>query len=211
MLDEWQSKRALAAYGLPGPAGRLVEASDAVAAADALGYPVVVKAVSAELAYKTEAGAVKLDLNSAEAVQAAVSTLRHLSDRFLVERMAQEIVAELIVGVTRDAQFGLSLTVGAGGVLVELLRDTATVLLPVSTEEISTALASLKIYSLLTGYRGRTVGDVDALLGAVLAIASYAYEYRDTLVELDVNPLLVLPEGRGVLAVDALIRMIAER
>ncbi|HWQ13496.1 MAG TPA: acetate--CoA ligase family protein [Roseiflexaceae bacterium] len=211
LLDEWSSKQTLAEYGLTVPQGRLVDSAEAaVTAAAALGYPVVVKAVSEQLAHKTEAGAVKLDLGDAAAVRAAVQAMSHLSDRLLVERMARDGVAELIVGVSRDPQFGLALTVGAGGVLVELLQDAATLLLPVSRAEVRRALASLRSYALLEGYRGRPRGDLEAAVDAVLAVARYAEAEAGRLLELDVNPLLVLPEGRGAVAVDALIRLQAE-
>jgi acyl-CoA synthetase (NDP forming) len=209
-LDEWQGKCALAAAGVPVPEGRLVTAGEAVSYADKLGYPVVVKAVSATLAHKTEAGGVALDLTGPDEVRAAVDRMAPLSERFLVERMVRDTVAELIVGVQRAPQFGLALTVGAGGVLVELVRDAATLLLPVSRAGIRSALASLRSWRLLTGYRGRPAGDVDAVVTAVTAVARYATGHAERLLELDVNPLLVRPAGQGVLAADVLIRSIVE-
>jgi succinyl-CoA synthetase beta subunit len=209
-LDEWQGKCELAAAGVGVPEGRLVTAADAVPYADKLGYPVVVKAVSATLAHKTEAGAVALDLGGPDAVRGAVDRMAPLSERFLVERMVADTVAELIVGVQRSPQFGLALTVGAGGVLVELVQDAATLLLPVSPADIRSALASLRTWRLLTGYRGGPRGDVGAVVAAVAAVARYATGHADRLVELDVNPLLVRPEGHGVLAADVLIRSTVE-
>ncbi len=207
MLNEVRSKQALHAFGLPIPDGACVSAQEAAGAAQALGYPVVVKAVSNTLAHKTEAGGVKLNLKNAGEVQAAVAAMAHLASEFLVEKMATEVVAEIIVGVSRDAQFGLALTLGAGGILVELLQDTATLLLPVSRADIHTALQGLKTWPLLTGYRGKAPGDVNALVDAVSAIAAYAQAHADSLLELDVNPILVLPQGQGVLAVDAMIHL----
>lgn len=209
-LDELASKRLLADFGLAIPRGAVVAPRQAADHAAQIGFPVVVKAVSPALAHKTEAGAVRLDLRSAQAVDAAVQAMAQLSDRFLVERMAQDVVAELIVGVRHDAQFGLTLTLGAGGVLVELLQDTVTLLLPASRADIHAALASLRCWALLTGYRGRPAGDVDAVLDAVQAILACAQAHAGSLLELDVNPLLVLPLGQGVLAVDALIRLAGE-
>ena len=205
MLNEVASKRALQAYGLPIPNGRLVSADQAVAAAEELRYPVVVKAVSDTLAHKTEAGGVKLNLLSAQAVHAAVTSMAHLSNQFLVEKMARNVLAEIIVGITRDPQFGLALTIGSGGILVELIKDAATLLLPVSKADIRAALQSLKTWPLLNGYRGMLFADVDALVEAIAAIADYASAHAAELLELDVNPLLVMPEGQGVVAVDALI------
>jgi hypothetical protein len=207
MLDEAASKKALAAFGLPIPDGALVDAAGAPACAQQLGFPVVVKAVSATLAHKTEAGAVRLNLRSGEEVGAAVAAMAEMSDRFLVERMAHDVVAEILVGVHRDAQFGLALTLGAGGLLVELLHDSATLLLPVSRADVLAALQRLRTWPLVTGFRARAAGDVQALLDAVLAVADFAQANAAALLELDVNPVLVLPQGRGVVAVDALIRV----
>jgi len=207
MLDEAAAKQALARFGLAIPPGAVVAPQDAAAKAQALGFPVVVKAVSDTLAHKTEAGAVRLNLCDAAQVDDAVRAMAGLSDRFLVEKMAAGVVAEFIVGVRRDPQFGLTLTLGAGGVLVELLKDATTLLLPVSRADIREAFESLRTWPLVRGYRGRIHGDVEALLDAVMAILAYAQAHADRLLELDVNPVLVLPQGQGVLAVDAMIRL----
>ncbi|WP_128378484.1 acetate--CoA ligase family protein [Streptomyces cavernae] len=209
-LDEWQGKRALAARGIAVPDGAQARtAAEAVDRARELGFPVVLKAVSTTLTHKTEAGAVRLNLTDADQVRHAASDmlLRGLPEHFLVERMVREPVAELIVGVHRDPQFGPALTLGAGGILVELLRDASTVLLPASRDDIRTALGSLRIRPLLDGFRGRPRGDAEAVMDAVAAIAQYAHDHSGDLQELDVNPLLVLPEGSGVCAADVLIRL----
>src|SRR3954447_11944639 len=132
----------------------------------------------------------------------------HLGDRFLIERMVEGSVAELIVGVVRDPQFGPTLTVGAGGVLVEVLQDAAAMLLPVTADEIRETLLGLRTARLLEGFRGKPRGDIRAAVKAILAVADFAERHADRLVELDVNPLFVLPEGRGAIAGDALVRMV---
>jgi len=203
-LDEWESKQALKAYGLPVPEGRLVSAEDAASAATDLGFPVVVKAVSSELTHKTDVGGVALHLHDVQAVIEAVADMAHLSEQFLVERMMGGAIAELIVGVDRDPQFGPVLVVGAGGVFVELLRDSKTLLLPLSREKASEAIGNLKIASLLQGYRGGPPADFDAAVDAVMAVADYVMAHRDHIRELDVNPLLVFEDG--AVAVDAVIR-----
>ena len=207
ILDEYASKMALAEFGMPLPRGAVCSANDAGTVAGRIGFPVVVKAVSNVLAHKTEAGAVHLNLQSMQAVSHAVSAMEHLSDRFLVESMVTGAVAELIVGVRCDPQFGLTLTIGAGGVLVELLSDVANLLFPVSRDDVGAALKMLRIWPLLKGYRGRAAGDVDGLVDAVMAVVAYAKSAEPALLELDVNPVLVMPQGRGVLAVDAFIRL----
>jgi len=176
----------------------------AVAAAERLGYPVTLKVSSAAIAHKTEAGGVALNLKTAAEVEAAAARMARLAPDVLVERMVTGAVCELIIGLTDDPQFGTSLVIGAGGILTELLRDSATMILPTSRDEILRALRSLKVWTLVEGFRGRT-GDAEAVLRAVEAIAGFAAAQRGRVVELDVNPLLVLP--KGAVAVDALVRL----
>jgi acetyl-CoA synthetase len=203
--DEVAAKAALASYGLSVPASVVVEAgADLPAAAAQLGYPVVLKAVADGLAHKSDVGGVAVGLESDDAVRRAAEAMAHLGDTFLVERMVDGVVLELIVGVQRDARLGLGLTLGAGGVLVELVDDTATILLPATRSEIRRALTGLRIGPVLEGFRGATA-DLDAVVSAVEAIAAFATDHADRLVEIEVNPLLVLPEG--AMAVDALIRL----
>ncbi len=207
-LDEWDAKQRLGKLGLETPQGRLVRSADEAAkAAEAIGYPVVVKIVSDKILHKTEAGGVKLNCRSAEDVRAAVLSMAKLSDRFLVEAMVTDAVAELIVGVTRDPQLGPVVVVGAGGILVELLAETRTLLLPTSNSEIEAAIRSLRAFKLMDGFRGRPKGDLAAAVQAVAAVARFAQANAATLVELDVNPLMVRPEGKGAIAADALIRI----
>jgi acyl-CoA synthetase (NDP forming) len=207
MLDEIAAKTALAAFGLRIPAGAAAsDADEAVSAAAAIGYPVVLKAVSEQLSHKTEMGAVKLNLDSADRVREAVRALSPRFQRFLIEKMMTGALAELIVGVTRDPQFGLSLTVGAGGILVELLSDTATLLLPTTRADIERALRGLRCFALLEGYRGRPRANTAQVVDAIAAVAAFAESNADRLVELDVNPLIISPQE--VTAVDALIRII---
>jgi hypothetical protein len=129
-----------------------------------------------------------------------------LADEVLVERMVTGAVCELIVGVKSDPQFGLALVIGAGGVLTELLKDSATVLLPTSRAEIERALDSLAVSRMIAGFRGKA-GDREGVISAIEAVARFADAHRAWIEELDVNPLMVLPPGKGAVAVDALIRM----
>jgi acyl-CoA synthetase (NDP forming) len=207
-LSEWAGKQALAGYGVPVPEGRLAETADeALSAAKAIGFPVVVKAVGAHIAHKTELGAVRLNLKDADAVAAAARALLEIGGAVSVERMVPDAVAELIVGVTRDPALGPVLLVGSGGILVELVGDRALMPMPAAADEIRTALNGLKVSKLLDGYRGKPAGDVEAAVGAILAIQSFVLDNLDRLAELDVNPLMVRPAGLGVVAVDALISM----
>ena len=204
MLDEPTGKAALNAFGLTVPKGEVVAIIDAGKAAKRIGFPVVVKAVSDTIAHKTEAGAVKLNLESASEVEAAAKAMTPLSDRVLVEAMQSNVVAEMIIGVTRDPLFGPTLTFGSGGILVELLKDAASLLLPTSREAVEHAFDHLKLAHLVDGFRGRAKGDRKAAIDAIMAVAAYAESERDMLVELDVNPVLILEQG--AVAVDAMIR-----
>ncbi len=206
LLDEWQSKALLEAAGIAIPQARLSQPDAVAAEAAALDYPLAVKGVAEGLAHKTEAGAVHVGIDDAEALAAAIATLAGRYDRILVEQMVAPVVAELIVGVGRDPTFGLHMLIGAGGVDVELLDDTVSLLLPVSCPDIVEALSRLKVSALLEGYRGRLPGDFEAAVSAIEAVAAFAAAHAATLHELDVNPLIVTPES--AVAADALIRMI---
>ena len=205
-LTERDAKAMLADHGLRTPAAMTCPLEDAGRTAEAIGFPVVVKASSADLAHKTEAGGVALNLTSREAAQAAADGMAHICNEVLVEQMITGTLAELIVGVKRDPQFGLALVIGAGGVLTELLADSATLLLPATRVEIETALRSLKVCRLIEGYRGKA-GDLDGALDAIEAVARFAAAHDSTLEELDVNPLMVLENGKGAIAADALVRI----
>ncbi|MFI1966478.1 acetate--CoA ligase family protein [Streptomyces pathocidini] len=201
-LDEWTAKRALARYGLSTPEGVLTAAHGVAEAAAEVGFPVVLKAVGPDLAHKSEVGGVRVGLTDERQVREAAAGIAGLGERFLVERMVEGAVAELIVGVHHDPRFGLALTIGAGGVLVELVRDSVTLLLPAGRADIAAALRELRAWPLLSGFRGPGA-DVAAVVQAIEAIAHYARDCED-LTELEVNPLLALRDG--AVAVDALIR-----
>ncbi|MBX3581997.1 MAG: acetate--CoA ligase family protein [Rhizobiaceae bacterium] len=203
-VDEASAKAMLAGAGLSVPQGRRTATVDeTVVAADALGYPIALKALG--VAHKSEAGAVKLNLRDEASVRSAAEALLGLGDGLYVERMVEGGVAELIVGVTRDPLFGPVMTVGSGGVLVELLKDSATLLLPASRDDVEAALRGLKLFPLLDGFRGRPKADLVAAVEAIMKISDFALANAATLAELDVNPLIVCAEGKGAWVADALL------
>jgi acyl-CoA synthetase (NDP forming) len=211
-FDEWVSKSSLKTFGLPVPVGAVGHAEEVSAIAAGIGFPVVLKAVGTSFLHKSDLGAVKLNLKSLEEVEEAarevsvsVAKSGQNVETFLVESMVHDAVAELIVGVNRDSQFGLALVIGAGGILVELLNDSCSLLLPTDKQAVERALDSLMVMRMLKGFRGQKIGDINALVDAILAIADYAEAHWDNLLELDINPLLVLPQGQGVVAADALV------
>ncbi|MEP9387897.1 acetate--CoA ligase family protein [Mesorhizobium sp. KR9-304] len=204
VLTESVAKSQLHGIGLSIPVGREVATvTDAVKAAQQIGFPVALKALG--VAHKSEVGAVKLNLKDEVSVRAAGEQLRGLGSGLYVERMVEGAVAELIVGVTHDPLFGPVMTVGAGGVLVELLKDSVTLLMPPTRTEIETALESLKMFPLLDGFRGRPKADLDAAIEAIANIADFALTRGNVLAELDINPLIVCAEGKGAWVADALL------
>ncbi|MGI9464497.1 MAG: acetate--CoA ligase family protein, partial [Aestuariivirgaceae bacterium] len=214
LIDEWQAKQHLIAAGIAVPDGRLAGGDEAGDAAEALGFPVALKMAGPHLAHKTEAGAVVLGLANRAAVDAAVerikkSVQRHdaaaLTDRFIVEAMAGSPVAELLVNVRNDDQFGLAMTIASGGVLVEVIGDAVTLLLPASSADIDRALSQLRADRLLSGVRGSAGADRGAVVGALQALAAYAATNARQITEIEINPLFVMPDK--VIAVDALMRV----
>ncbi|MEQ8367554.1 MAG: acetate--CoA ligase family protein [Roseicyclus sp.] len=201
-LSEAEAKAALAAHGLPIPRSEAaLTPEDAAAAAARMGDPVALK--GSGVAHKTEAGLVVLGLKTPEAVQMAAQRMN--VGAYLVEEMIENVVAELLIGVTRDPAHGLMLTLGAGGQLTEIWHDATHLLLPVTAGDIDAALARLRIAPLLAGYRGKPAADRRAIVAAILAVQDYVGAYRDQVLEVEVNPLLCLPD-RAV-AADALIQL----
>ncbi|MEM9812893.1 MAG: acetate--CoA ligase family protein [Pseudomonadota bacterium] len=198
-LHEAAAKAALSAAGLPVPAGaRAASPAEAAEAAASLRFPVALKGDGH--AHKTEAGAVALSLSTPGAVAAAAEAMA--AERFLVEEMVTDRVAELLVGVVADPAHGYVLTLAAGGVLTEVLSDSAVLLLPATRTEVATALGSLRIAKVLSGYRGAPPADLDAVLDAVMAVQEYVAAARP--LEVEINPLICGVDG--AVAVDALIR-----
>jgi acetyl-CoA synthetase len=207
VLSEHEGKTALAAFGVRVPRGVLTSASAVADAARQLGFPLVIKASGDHLEHKTEVGGVVLGVRSEADARAAAARLARLSDTLLVEEMLTDGVAEILIGVIVDPQFGQVLVLGAGGVFTELLIDSVSLLPPWTPRSVDAALRRLDVHKLLGGYRGKPRGDVPALIDTVLKVAQYAKAHAATLVELDVNPVIVRPSGLGAVAVDTMIRM----
>ena len=213
-LDEWRGKEYLKAAGIRVPDGALVSGSEAAGAAAALGFPLALKLVSADLAHKSDVGAVRLGLQSIGEVDEAINRMRQqigraasaaARDKFLLERMIEGALAELLVSIRSDPSFGLALTVASGGVLVELMGDARTVLLPAGEEEILAALNGLKIAPLLDGFRGRRAADKSRIVKALATLADFAAERIETIAEIEINPMLVLADG--ISAADVVMRV----
>ena len=213
-LSESESKQAIAAWGVPATKEELApSAAAAVAAAERLGYPVALKADSPDILHKTEAGVVRLGLRDAEAVRAAydevmASARKYAPKAAISGALVQEMVAggiEVIVGIKYDPQIGPMLLFGSGGVMVEVYNDVALRRCPIGREEALDMVAEVKGAKLLRGFRGKPPADVDALADVLVRVSHLAVHLEGRLAELDINPLMVLPAGQGVKAVDALV------
>ena len=197
LLDEAAAKAALAARGVAVP--RSVSAATLGglrASLPSIGVPFALKGLG--FAHKTEAGAVRLGLDTLDCVAEMAG-----ATGYLAEEMVTGAVAEVIVGLRRDAVYGITLTLGFGGVMAELLADTVTLVLPVTEAEVDAGLRGLRLWPLLDGYRGRARADVAALRSMVMVLADWI-ALDPTLEEVELNPVMVLPSG--AVAVDALIR-----
>lgn len=211
-LSETESKEALALFGVPVVHDALVQtAADARLAAECVGFPLVAKLVSPDVAHKTEHGLIRLSIKDAdsavdafEAMMAKAQSMNVSIEGVTFEPMLQGGV-EILAGVTRDPVFGWMLTVGMGGVWTELMKDACHSLLPVDAAGAEAMLRNLKGFALLDGYRGAPKADVAAAALAIAALGEAVLAGGDRLREVEINPLLVMPQGKGAIAVDALV------
>ncbi len=213
-LSESESKQVIAGWGIPGTRELPAPSADAaVEAAQRLGYPVVLKVDSPDILHKTEAGAVRLGLRDAGEVRGAYEQIMANAAIFapnaaISGAVVQEMVTggvEMIAGISYDAQLGAMLLFGSGGVMVEVYNDVALRRCPITRSEALDMVAQVKGAQLLRGFRGKPPADVDALADTLVRISHLAVHLDGHLAELDINPLMVLPAGQGVKAVDALV------
>jgi len=214
VLPEHSAKAALAAYGVPVAEERLVRSRDAaLEAADALGWPVVLKGLADGMEHKSDSGLVRLGLGTADAVAAAYDALAGLLDgrtlgdgpaQVLVQRMVPDGV-EAILGLHHDSDFGPMILLGIGGVMTELYDDVALRRAPLTRADVREMIDETRLGRLLAGFRGAPPADRAALEDAVLRLSAFAVDHAEVLESVDINPVFVLPEGAGCVAVDALI------
>ena len=203
-LDEFEGLSMLADYGVPVPEMRVVESlEDALAAAEAIGYPVALKTAMPGIVHKTDVGGVHLNLSDDAAVQEAYEHLcERLGPRALLSKMATGEV-EMAFGVLSDRQFGPLVMVAGGGVFIEILKDRQVALAPMDIGSARRRIDALKTRRMLDGFRGSPVCDVGALATALTRLSVVAYDLGDLIEELDVNPVKV--GASGCVAVDALV------
>jgi len=213
-LSESESKQAIAAWGIAGTRELSAQSADAaVEAAQRLGYPVALKVDSPDILHKTEAGVVRLGLRNPDEVRSAYAGImtnaaRHAPNATISGALVQEMVnggVEVIVGISYDAQLGPMLLFGSGGVMVEVYNDVAQRHCPITRSEALDMVAEVKGAKLLRGFRGQPPADINALADTLVRVSHLAVHLEGQLAELDINPLMVLPAGQGVKAVDALV------
>jgi acetyltransferase len=191
-------------------AGVATSSEAAISVANRLGYPVALKVLSSEIVHKTEANAVRLDIRTASELRSGYDyIIRNAKQRRPTAKidcvLVQEMVqggTEVIVGVSRDPLFGLTVMFGIGGILVDILRDVSIRVLPITRDDAHDMIQEIKGYKVLQGYRGRPKADIDAIIAVLLTISRLSVDLKESLLELDINPLIVLSEGNGAKAVD---------
>lgn len=213
-FSEREAKQFLAACGLPVTRESLATSrGEALAAAQALGYPVVLKIESADIAHKTEVGGVRVGLADPAAVAAAyeeilASVANRAPHAVVAGVLVQEMVSggvEMIAGVTRCEPFGMGIVTGSGGILVELVKDAALALAPIDRDRARALIASTKAHTRLAGFRGAPPSDIESFAGLLAALSLVAVHYGDLIEAIDLNPVAVLPAGHGVRVLDALV------
>jgi len=206
-LSEYESKKLLSLYGIPVTREKLSRSADeAVSAADGLGFPVALKACSAELMHKSERGGIELNIRSEGDVRRAYERIIRSVDLQLEGVLVQEMVPgqrELVVGLSRDTQFGPCVMLGMGGIMTEVFQDTVFRMAPFDMIEAKDMTEELRFKIILGAFRGQKPVDMEILCRTLIAVGQIGLEL-ETVSELDINPLIITPEGRLV-AVDALV------
>jgi acetyltransferase len=209
-IGDAEAREVLDAYGFPIPQSRLAETSDeAVEIAEEFGYPLVLKIASPDILHKTDVGGVKLNLQSPDDVRDAFDLIVYRAGRYVPDAriwgcLVQEMVTggrEILLGMSRDPQFGPLVAFGLGGIYVEALKDVAFRVAPFSRQEAEEMIHEIRSYPLLEGVRGEPPADHEAMIDALIRISQLVTDFPE-IVELDINPLTVFEEGHGAVAID---------
>jgi acetyltransferase len=190
--------------------------AEAQSIAKHIGRPVALKACSPDLLHKTEAGVIRLGLRNPQEVESAFEEILRQAktsnptarlDGILVEEMIGGETREVIVGARQDMRFGPIVTFGLGGIFVEAIKDFAVWPAPLTIEDARRMITSIRGYRILTAFRSRPPADVEALVRVLCEIGQLANQWQERIAELEINPLFVLPEGRGAIVGDALVAL----
>ena len=207
VLTEFESKDLLKEIGIPIPAQNLTKTKDeTLAAAEKIGFPVVLKLMAEDVVHKSDTGAVKLNIKNKEEAEKAFDELMKIESqsekKISVQKMADEPITELIIGMTTDAQFGPALMFGIGGILVELLEDVSFRIAPVTEYDCNEMIREIKGFPILDGYRGKPKADIDAIVDILMKISDLVIKHEE-IYELDLNPVFIYE--KGLICVDARI------
>ena len=208
--SEFQSKKLLQNYGIKIPYSVLSNSNKAIKNSKEIGFPVVLKIHSKKIFHKTELKGIFTGINSEAKVKESIKHLSKLGKNFLIEKMIQNKVAEMIVGIKIDEKFGPVIILGSGGIYTELINDSVTLLLPLTKSIVLDAINNLKISKLLYGYRSKKKGDIKDLVKTILKISKFAEKNASILTEAEINPLIICTKGKGVIAADALIHYLED-
>lgn len=213
-LSEHQSKALLNLYGIPVTREQVVTSpQDAICFAEEIGFPVVLKIDSPDILHKSEAKAIRLGVDSIDALLRFYDEIIANAEKYnpsaringlLVQEMIRD-GSEVMIGMSHDSQFGPTIAFGLGGIFVEVLKDIALRIAPLSQSDAEQMVKEIKGYRILQGMRGRKRADIEAVVDVLLRISRLAQDWRDTISEIDINPLIVFDEGHGVKAADALV------
>ena len=207
VLTEFESKELLQEIGIKIPAQNLTKTKDeTIAAAEKIGFPVVMKLMAEDVVHKSDTGAVKLNIKTNEEVGNAYDELMKIESQsekqISVQKMADEPISELIIGMTTDAQFGPALMFGIGGILVELLEDVSFRIAPITEYDAKEMIHEIKGFPILDGYRGKPKADIDAIVDTLLKISELVVKHEE-IYEMDLNPVFIY--DNGLVCVDARI------
>ena len=212
LINEWNGKQLLQQFDVDVPSGSLIDSSNIIIDSS-IQFPIVLKGVSDNLAHKSEVNAVRLGIMSRDELYSSIGEMQQQIrsidseldiNEFLVEEMIDNVLVELLVGINTDPQFGQTLLIASGGVFVELIGDSVSILLPTTEHAIEHALHQLKIWPLLCGFRGKSAANITQVVNSILNITRFAASRHQTLLELDVNPLMIT--STRVVAADVMIR-----
>jgi acetyltransferase len=213
-LSEHESKALLELYGIPVTREKIVNSiDDAVSFAKDVGFPVVLKIDSPDILHKTEADVIRLGIDCAEDIAKSYEEIMDNAARYNPEAgingvAVQEMVTggtEVIAGMSQDSQFGPTIAFGLGGIFVEVLKDISLRVTPLSGLDAKKMVRQIKGYPILEGIRGKSRADIEAVEDLLFKLSQLSEDWKDYIAEIDINPLIVLDQGRGVKALDALV------
>jgi acyl-CoA synthetase (NDP forming) len=207
VLTEFESKELLQEIGIPVPAQKLATSKDeTISTAEKIGFPIVLKLMAEDVVHKSDIGAVKLNLKTKEDLERAYDELMKIPSqkdkKISVQKMADEPITELIIGMTTDPQFGPALMFGIGGILVELLEDVSFRIAPITEYDAKEMIHEIKGFPILDGYRGKPKADIDAIVEVLMKISDLVTKHEE-IDEMDLNPVFIYE--KGLICVDARI------